>query len=356
MRFFKKYYCLIISSLFFTNLFAQTSCTQDDLLNKIGTWKKGEDYIWPEKNYTPALKPEIFSRIDKIQKIIQNIYPQPKGMEPRWERQVYGVPPYKSGTVCYSLWVQSFQYLCDAISHKPVLEDETGNDIYVYVNHFGGFMNYDTAMHVGHMYVALMYPRVGQLKGADLFQVSLVRVRERFIIVSRNGQLPYTPLTQKQYLISLKRKFQNEKNKLLSSALQYAKNDEQKLTSEKYYESHYDPKIKFIDDYLSNTSEDELSKIAFVKDMGDFKKFYTEKEGGRMPVILNTDYFNPKQSPYLPQFMLAYWSWDDGEGPAGGLLRPVAPDLSVCCKVSKYYKESIENNLDVDALRQMLDK
>jgi len=44
------------------------------------------------------------------------------------------------------------------------------------------------------------------------------------------------------------------------------------------------------------------------------------------------------------------WEWNDGEGPAGGLLKPKPPDMNVCCRISKYYKESIENNLDIDAL------
>lgn len=357
MNFFKKYFNVAAWSLFFfssSDLHAQ-NCTQDDLLNKIGTWRKGEDFLSPGKNYTAALKPEIFNRIDKIQKIIYNAYPQPKGTEPRWKHQIYGTPPYKSGAVSYNLWVQFFEYLCNSATNKPVLGDETGTRIYVFVNSFDRFMNYDTAMHVGNLYVALMYPRVGQIKGVDLFQLSLVRNDERFLIISHESQLPYKPLTQKQYLLALKRKLQNEKNKLLSGAIQYAKSEEQKSSSEKYYDSHYDPKIKLIDDYLTNTDEEELNKIALVKDMMEFKRFYTEKEGGCMPVILNTNYFNSKQAPYLPQFMLVYWSWNDGEGPSGGLLRPVAPDMNLCCRVSKFFKESIENNLDVDALRQLLE-
>jgi hypothetical protein len=211
-------------------------------------------------------------------------------------------------------------------------------------------------MHVGNLYVALMYPRVGQLKGIDLFQVSLVRANERFVIISHDGDLPYRPLTQKEYLLSLERKVQNEKNRLLTGAIKYAKNEQQKTDAENYYNSHYDPQIKLIDDYLSKTDETELSKPALVKDMMGFKKFYTEKEGGRMPVVLNTSYFNSNQSSYLPQFMLVYWSWNDGEGPAGGLLRPVAPDMNICCPVSGFYKESIEQNLDVDSLKQLLNK
>ncbi|MDP4264188.1 MAG: hypothetical protein Q8941_16790 [Bacteroidota bacterium] len=352
----KNYYWLILLLSCCSNSLAQTTCTQDDLLNKIGTWKKNEDYLSPGKNYTETIKPEIVKRLDKIQQIIHEAYPQPKGMEVKWKHQIYGTPPFKSGTVTYSFWAQLFEYGCDAITHKPVLYDESDDDIYVFVNHFDRFVLYDTSMRVGNLYVALMFPRVGKLKDVDLFQISLVRGDERFIIISHDGQLPYTPLTQKQYLAALKRKLQNEENSILDRSLKAAKNDEQKSNAEKYWTSHYDPKIKLIDDYLSKTSEEELNQVALVKDMMDFKKFYSEKEGGRMPVILNTNYFNSKQPPYWPQFLLVYWTWNDGEGPAGGLLRPVAPDMNVCCPVSKYFKESMEQNLDVNALRQLLNK
>jgi len=354
---FKSFYYLVFILFCYEHLVAQKDiCTQDDLLNKIGSWKKNEDYLSPGKNYTESTKPEIFRRLDKIQQIVHEAYAQPKGMEARWKHQIYGTPPFKSGTVGYSLWAQLFEYGCDVKTHNPVLYDESDDDVCVFVNHFDRFFIYDTSMRVGNLFVALMYPRVGKLKEVDLFQISLVRVDERFIIISRDGQLPYVPLTEKQYLVALKRKLQNEENSIVDRSLKNAKNNDQKSNAEKFWTSRYDPKIKLIDDYLSKASEDELNKLALVKDMIDFKKFYAEKEGGRIPVILNINYFNTKQAAYLPQFMLVYWMWNNGEGPGGGLLRPVPPDMNVCCRVSKYFKESIEQNLDLNALRQMLDK
>jgi hypothetical protein len=353
----KSFYYLVFILFCYEHLSAQKDiCTQDDLLNKIGSWKKNGDYLSPGKNYTEAIKPEIFKRLDKIQKIVQEAYPHPKGMEVRWKHEVYGTPPYKSGTVCYSLWAQLFEYGCDVRTHNPVLYDESDDDVYVFLNHFDRFFLYDTSMRLGNLYVALMYPRVGKMKDVDLFQVSLVRGDERFIIISRDGQLPYTALTEKQYLLALKRKLQNEESSILDRSLKNAKTDEQKSNAEKYWTSRYDPKIKRVDDYLMKASEEELNQVAFVKDMIDFKNFTTEKDGGRMPVILNSSYFNPKQPAFLPQFMVVYWMWNDGEGPGGGLLKPVPPDMNVCCRVSKYFKESIEQNLDLNALKQMLDK
>jgi len=201
-----------------------------------------------------------------------------------------------------------------------------------------------------------MYYRVGKIKDVDLFQTSLVRGNSRFIIISRNGQLPYIPLTRKQYLTALKTKLQNEEKSMIERSFSVAKNDAEKSRAEQYSKSQYEPKIKRVDDYLSGATEDDLNQLAFVKDMLDFKKFYTEKEGGRMTVIVNKDYFNNTLDPFAPQFLLMRWEWNDGEGPPGGLLKPKPPDMNVCCRISKYYKESIENNLDISALQQMLDR
>ncbi len=333
---------------------AQT-CTQEDALQKIGNWKRYNDFLQPGNNYTPDMKTEIFNRIEKFRQIIAKAY-TPKGMEVGYERQIYGTPIYKSGTVTYDLWGQMLEYACDSKTHQLVLGDESSDHFNVFANHFGSNLHFDTSMRVGKFYAALLPYRVGSIKGIDLFQSGLVRVNERMLIVAREGQLPYTPLTRKQFLLSFKRKLQNEENSILSRSLQGAKTDAQKADATKYWTSRYDPKIKIIDDYLSTASEDDLNQTAFVKDMVDFKKFISEKEGGRMAVIVNTSYFNTSLKPYYPQFILIYWQWDDGEGPGGGLLRPVAPDLNVCCKVAKYFKDSMEQNLDIDAIRQLLDK
>lgn len=351
-------YSIIIFLLCTTCLHAQKdTCTWDDLLQVKGLWKRMPDYmLYPGKNYLPSMKTEIFNRLGKMQDIMMKAY-TPAGMEATWERQVIGTATYaKAKTVAYSIWGQLLEYRCDSKTHKPYLEDESGNHYNFFVNNFGSAVNYDTSLRIGKYYVALLPNRVGNIKGFDLFQYSLVRGNERCIIISREGQLPYTPLTCKQYLTAFKEKLLKEENHFLEQNAQYAKNEAEKQKGEQYWRSHYDPKIKIVDDYLNNHSEEDLSKTAFVKNIYEFQQFYSEKNGGKIPIIVNGDYFHLNQTPYFPQFITVYWEWDDGEGPGGGLLAPVPPDMNVCCRVSKHYKESIEQNLEVDAIRQLLDK
>jgi hypothetical protein len=331
------------------------SCTQDDLLNKTGSWKKYNDLLQPGKNYSPEMKPEIFNRLEKIRQIIANAY-TPKGMEVGFEKQIYGIPPAKNNTVTYALWGQLLEYGCDAITHHLVLAAESSDHFFALINHFGQFVFFDSSIRIGNFYIALMSNRVGNVKGSDLFQTSLVRNNERFIIVSRQGQLPYIPLTQQQYLTALKEKFQRAESNNIARDAKFAKDENQRLKNEEYWKSYYTPKIKAIDEYLSRSTEIDLGQTAFVKDLQDFKRFYPEKEGGRMPVIINASYFTPGLRPYFPQFIMVAWQWNDGEGPGGGILRPVPPDMNICCKVAKYFKESMEQHLDPGAFRDMLDK
>ncbi len=137
----------------------------------------------------------------------------------------------------------------------------------------------------------------------------------------------------------------------------YAKTDQQKTSSEKYFHDHIDPQIKYIDDYLARSSEDDLNKTAIVSLNTTFKEFTTEDKGGQIPVIVNQAYFaGPPKNPGTPRFIVVKWTWNDGEGPVGGLLKPHPPDMNVCCKVAKFYKESIEQKLDLQSLQQLLDK
>lgn len=311
-------------------------------------------YVQGEADWTVAGKAHAFSkaqitemddRMDKSLKLFQAAWPDPKGMVAKWGRKLGYNTPGKSGTIGYSMEAMVFHYYCNPDLQHLGVEDETNAGFGVQFNVYSGLLFFDSSMHVGHYNVALMAPRVGKLKDVDLYQTSLVRAHQQFVVIARDGQFPLVMLSRGQYLASLKARLQREEARMIAGG-----------KSLQYWQSHYDPPIKVIDDYVSHASEDDLAQTAFVKDLQHFTRFYTEKEGGCAPVISNKDYFRPEQTPYFPQFMIVIWAWNDGEGPGGGISKPVAPDLNVCCGVDKFYKESMEQNLDVAAFRAMLDK
>lgn len=322
-----------------------------------GKWVKSpEDHIITGQSFSEPQKKEMGLRIDQACRLIRAAWPDPKGMLVKWYHDLGFTVPGRSGTFGYDLSVGAFHYYCNPDLQHLGVDDETDGGLAVHFNTFGGLLFYDTSMHVGRYYVALMAPRVGRLKDADLYQTSLVRANEQFVIIARDGQFPLKMLTRREYLTCLKSKLQREEAKGMANEIKYSKTDQQKDQAVVYWKSHYEPKLKHIDDYLSNASEDDLHQVAFVKNLQDFTRFYTEAEGGQAPVINNAEYFRPQQTPWFPQFIIVVWTWNDGEGPPGGLLRPHPPDLNVCCRVDKFFKESIEENLEVGAFRQLLDK
>ncbi|MDP4260243.1 MAG: hypothetical protein Q8937_18605 [Bacteroidota bacterium] len=333
-------------------------CSQEELMTIKGKWVKVEDHTitGQEGTFSASQKREMILRMDKAFHLVQAAWPDPKGMEVKWEHSFGYVVPGRSGTLGYNLSAGVFHFYCNPDLQHLGVDDESDGGFGVHFNTYAGLLYFDTSMHVGRYYVALMPARVGKVKDADLYQTSLVRANEQFIVIARDGQFPLTMLSRKQYLICLKGKLQREEARGIANELKYAKNDQQKSQVVPYWQSHYDPKLKLINDYLANASEDDLAQTAYIKNLQEFTRFYTEKEGGCAAVINNAGYFRPQQTPCLPQFIVVVWGWNDGEGPSGGLLKPHPPDLNVCCRVDKFFKESMEQNLDPDAFRQMLDQ
>jgi hypothetical protein len=332
-------------------------CSQEELMTIKGKWvKEPADFTITGQSYTAPQRHEMDLRMDNAFELVRAAWPDPKGMQVKWGHSFGFTVPGRSGTIGYNMGAGVFHFYCNPDLQHLGVDDETDGGVDVHFNTFGGLLYFDTSMHVGRYYVTLMPARVGKLKDVDLYQTSLVRANQQFIIIARDGQFPLTMLTRKQYLISLKGKLQREEDRGIANELKYAKNDQQKSQVLPYWHSHYDPKLKLINDYLAGASEEDLAQPAYVKNLQEFTRFFTEKEGGCAPAISNANYFSPQQTPYFPQFMVVVWGWNDGEGPSGGLLRPHAPDLNVCCRVDKFFKESMEQNLDPDAFRQMLDK
>jgi hypothetical protein len=345
--------CFLLNS----QSFAQAICSQDSLLNTKGVWIKGGDWTGLTTKYSQSDKQAMVKIQDKIMDLIFNAYPQPRGMQATWNHQYWGTPPLRSSLEGYGLTTYLMELYCDRDKKKLLPASETWDILNVFVNHWAGIFDFDTSLRIGKYAVALLPFHGEKVKGFDLLHPGNIRVNSSVYFICRPGESIYTELTRKQYLQALKGKLQREEKYQIARVDSYSKNDLQKASSEKYYHDSYDPQIKYIDDYLARASEDELSKTAIINRNTSFKEFTTEEKGGQIPIIINQAYFaKPPQNLYTPQFIVVQCTWNDGEGPVGGLLRPHPPDMNVCCKVSKFYKESIEQRLDLQALQQMLDK
>ena len=367
-----------IMILFFINTsFAQQPCSDDAIMSMKGSWKKRSDAnMKADKNQA-----QIINRIDAVSKLFQTAYPDPAGMEAAWYRTMDGSPMINNGPISYQFNSIFLWWYCNQNLHKLMLGTETGTWAYVFVNNFGWFMGdqYDKAPIQIKDNTTYMLPKlVGQWKGLSLYEPrsSTKHNEHRAVLITRNNQLPYKPVSRLQYLQAMKQKLENEKkdqidilNKLsvrtneeeevakqkgleniaknnrpqyveqrkVSYLANYKTDKQQKEENLQRTEKIFDDRSKLIESIEKKYDNNELQQPAIIEEEHDFKDFTTQEKGGRMIVVINSAYFNMQLPKYVPQFMILYWRSENN-----------AP--------SQNFKKQFEENFSVEKLKSMLDK
>ena len=365
---------MIPGLLFSFYISAQKPCDPKDVASAKGVWKKVSDANIDEQisGYQ-----QIRKRSDAIASLFQSAIPEPKGMEAQWYRTMEGCPLVKNGPVPFQVNCLYLNYYCDQQNgNKLKIEDETGVWSYVFANDFNWFLyRLGNWMIDGKRITFFLLPRQkGQWKGFPLYIGEHGEVCSA-VIVTHENQLPYYPITQKQYLLavldSAEKKYTQDTlsyNKYEESLKKNLAEEERTLTIKdrekildglrkqlgdyqqkkdgykKSTETDFLRRKKIIEDYLNSASETELESPAVIWEtntMGDFKgRFDTEKDGGRMLVRFNHDYFKKELPGYVPQFFVVYWRWS-----------PDPRNLA-----SKNFRQQFESDFDVEKLKSMLDK
>jgi hypothetical protein len=374
----KKMIALIYCSFFLLHktVWGQ-DCDITTMMNVKGSWKKTTDAnMKADKNQS-----QIINHIDAIGKLYQTAYPEPKGLEANWYRTMAGSPLINNGPTPYQF--NSFYpiWYCNQNLHKLMLAGETGTWSFVYVNSFGWFMtdqNDKAGFRVDGADAWLLPKKIGEWKGIPLYKPSGSGVNNRAILITRDNQLPYKPVSRLQFLKSLKAKIEadkklqhdaGEKQVVRSDAEEEAakqkglqdiektvapqyreqrkagylknyKTDEQrKQENIRLTDGYFDAKLKPLNDELNSESNNDLQQPAIVNTeyTGIFKGFSTDEKGGRMIVLVNSAYFNMQLPRYVPQFIALYWSWDKNSS-------------------TQSFKKQFEENFPAEKLKEMIDK
>ena len=106
--------CFLIS-LSLQNVFAQQPCNDEVIMNTKGAWKKTSD-----ANMKAINQAQIVSRIDKMQKLLQAAYPQPKGLEAKWYRSMVNDPLVPNGPIPYQLNSLFLTYFCNSNNNNKI--------------------------------------------------------------------------------------------------------------------------------------------------------------------------------------------------------------------------------------------
>ena len=351
---------------------AQDACNDAAIMSVKGSWKKKNDAnMNGGKDIT-----EINKRLDNISELFKSAYPEPKGNEAGWYRTMSDNSIMSNGPVAYNFNSLYQGWYCNVHMKKMMLSDETGTWAFVYINHYGWFMSsqYDMLnIKVNGNPVYTLPIKKGTWKNYTLYPTSSGGDRSNCIILTRNGQVPWKPVSQQQYLEATLAQLKEQRMKTsdgytiqennLRKSMADTKNnknlkdaDKEKMNAffqkelddlEKTKDDHiakmnkgWDDKINAIENYMKQTDAGTLQGPAMIDHhvMDDFKgKFPTEEQGGHMLVVADPGYFNTKLPHCAPQFIVLLWTWDNK-----------TPALD--------FKKQFEDNFPVEKLQAMLDK
>jgi hypothetical protein len=347
----------------------------DSILGRTGSWNKTSDVtVFPDRSFPRNQYNQLNSRIDKILPLFKEACPDLSGLEPKWYREIEGNSYIPNGPVPYEFSSLYLTYFCNTNTKKIELGSETGTWAYVFINQLNWFCDKVDDWNInddGKMIaVYSLPPKIGIWKGTTLYAPTTHDFAHAVILV-HNGKLPWHTLTQKQYLTGLRNKWESKMQKQLADydasedkikkeidnaskstspqapAIKkqleqqlkdfQSKKEDLKSSSRKFY----DDEIKYIDDYLANTSPGTLGQPAIIDPKYNPLKFRgtfgDENSGGGRLIDVGSKYFNNDLPRYVPQFMILYWRWTDDP-------------------VSLRFKNQFEENFPLEKLKALIDK
>jgi hypothetical protein len=371
---------LLLFSCCISVLCAQTAIDNhdDEIMNMKGKWSRGENLNdGLDKDLPVSQNVQLYKRIDSLLALLKTAYPNPIGLEAIQYSSIRQRPIGTGTPSAYSHTSLYKSYFYSPVLKKMLLDEETHTWLNMHVNYFGWFLENRFGRYVvdnKEVTVFALMERDGTWNGYPLFKKYRGR-SERAVVISRDGELPYIPITQKQFLTFLRKDIEALRKKFLKSDSGYhsyllkqietartgkhaneAAREKAIKTAEYYYEEYkkrratrgpleeaeYLNKLKNIDDYLASHTEAEMAQPVKTPSMGDFNgNFESRGKNGKLYelVRINFAYFKKELPRYVPQFFVLYWTWDDTNN---------APAAE--------FKRQLEENFPIKRLKALLDK
>lgn len=350
----------------FPKLKISVPCTQEFLNNYNGKWLIPAKSVFPNNNYSQGAT----QRINEIHQFVKQIYPQPVGSDAYWQ-----------GSYSKSDFAYTIKYVTeDDRTQKEYLQrrqvegwryhmilfawscTENANEIWNgypdasglnwiqvdanYLNVLTGEFMDDDIWTIDGRPIKTKMPVIGTWKGYDVMATNGGNYADQnddwFVLITRNGMIPYIPVTRKQYLdraIAYITKFYDNMIALNEKNPDQTERDENK----KRNVNAKDLAVRNLQNELQKTTnEGKLNGAAVVRRDAHFQTegpiFLSEKDGGVMLTTENPDYFRKDLPGYVPQFFVV--SWNKNSSP----------------KWCADFKKAIEENFPIENLKAMIDK
>jgi hypothetical protein len=135
--------------------------------------------------------------------------PELNGIEARWYLTMGGYHPvFNKNTTEYELISRFFTWYCNTHSKKLSLGTEASTSFGIWVNKLKWFADKDERFVVDNKAVYLLTKKLGEMNGFPLYAgndngtSNTGTYFSKTMLVSRPGQLPFTPVTRKQFLVA----------------------------------------------------------------------------------------------------------------------------------------------------------
>lgn len=396
-----KILCIILATFVSLNVSAQSPCKEAVAKDEPRAWKY-TGKVGNIERIPKSFAPSVTTRAQKLGEIIMKAYPNPKGLEANMrlivdgEGEHYEYKPELAGAnapLRYSSQGWFFSLLCNP--NGPVKREvETGTLVVAYINWLYDFMdNADSpfgnfTLENGQQIYFMPY-KIGELKGYPVYClqntpamknqrdhiINALRPKES-ILITRDGKLPYRPVSNEEYLNAIKRGVRammkeaesgetKWKNTLKESLAELdkmnfpteAQREKEKASARKDVDmalkntladiQRYRSTIAKVDELLESLEPSAKIKQAVALDMTAIihgsdmqKEFRNQEKIGRPLITHDFSYYDPKLPRSAVQFIQLHIKYETHQS-----------------QVSKEDMiRQIRQNIDMDALRSMLDK
>ncbi|MGA9364927.1 MAG: hypothetical protein WBW16_11245 [Bacteroidota bacterium] len=367
----KKYIIILFAGIHLQswgqNFIKSTVPCNDALMQKTpGRWIKDKNNVYAS-GLNKAQIQEMLNRLNNIQLLVLKTYPNPIGVDATWfpsvSEELFGSQLKFSKTtdgeskytlvngipVGYSSYnCGFFAYACGRNQYEIMTgwPGETTTHLFVFANNLNEFFMDDQlepelreAMCVDGRPIRMMPTIKRMWKGYPLYYQR--DSSWHWVLLHRDGMLPYIPVTRKQYLdrcIDYISKFYDPKIKSLESIPDKEQRDE----LVKNYRKQKEDQLKHYKDELEATTAAKLLDTPaiiplYLFDISNNPIFSTEETGGHMLVTENPAYIRKDLPKYMPQFIVMTWTCADWK-----------PQQEVCKAVEEYFP--------IEKLQAMIDK
>lgn len=342
-------------------------CTEDFINTYKGKWLIHDPKLSPIS--VIDYHEEVMKRINEIQKMVLQTYPVPLGADVDWEGtftktsfadQVryekvqndkwYKMPARTNPVFRYRYQLKPYPWSCIGANEMatPYPESSGANWITIDANRLTiatGDILQEEGMTIDGRPIQFKMLVTGKWKGYDVMTpeegANANLCTQRYILIHRDGMLPYIPVARKQYLDRAIAYVSKTYDGWIATADQLpdkTTRDEQKKSLQK---EKSEALKKYQDALEQSTRHGLLDSPAIVlaglmtESLGPI--FSTEAEGGRMLITENPNYFRKDLPKYTPQFFVFTWSWASKDYGAN-------------------FRQTFEENFPIEKLQAMIDK